>query len=199
MSSTINQSELVLANFNEFAESLCDPMLNIRVDFDAQVTNKPIVFEIALDDLILSRQLIQTGSYQVVQQVQPKHAHRNHLCLTMRGKSPRDTVLDNGIIVADTYIKLKAFSINRFNLLTDYDFFAQEFRSVTADNFRQDPQQGFWNDSSLLLDFAMPFELWYQTKTTKNTQVAASLEHQASGDLGSARDRFVRSIGLLKS
>lgn len=197
--STVSQSELVLANFADFAESLCDPILSLQIEFDAEVIHDSIVFELTVDDVVSISQDILSGSHRIHTRIPPAGSQRNRLCFSMRGKSPNDTVLSNGVIVKDTHIKFTKFTINRFDMLTDYDFFREHFKSITADDVNQDPQPGFWNNSSLVLDFAMPFELWYQTKTTKNTQVAASLEHQASGDLSSARDRFIRSLDLLKS
>jgi hypothetical protein len=118
------------------------------------------------------------------------------LCMT--GKGPNDTLVENGNIVKDTFLKLKNLKINNYTLLDDYDFFFNKAEYIRhADDAKMQPMTGFWDNASLKIVFDLPFDLWYNSVSTKNAAISESLKFRAANDLDSLIKDLEQSLKKL--
>jgi hypothetical protein len=106
----------------------------------------------------------------------------NQLRFGMSGKnSVQDTIVQDGKIVQDKFIKLVKFNIENFDLLKDYDFFYNKLQYFNHDqNQYTSVSEGFWFNSELIVEYQSPFIVWYTGRTNKNTQISPSLMHRFS-------------------
>jgi hypothetical protein len=104
--------------------------------------------------------------------------------LSMQNKRPNATIVNNGVIVKDTFVKLLGFKINNYDILGDIDFYQKilKYKSHRKNEYLV-PMPGFWEDATINLEFDNPFDLWYNTTSTKNIVISDSLKHQTANDL----------------
>ena len=106
------------------------------------------------------------------------------LKMSMLNKKPDATIVDNGVIVKDTFVKLLRFKINNYDILGDIDFYQKIFKYKShRKNEYLVPMSGFWEDATIILEFDNPFDVWYNTVSTKNVVISDSLKHQSANDL----------------
>jgi hypothetical protein len=99
----------------------------------------------------------------------------------MSAKGPNDTLVQNDVIVKDTFLKLTDLRINNYKLLDDYEFFYNKTVYIRhSDNEKIYPSNGFWQNATLKIVFDLPFDLWYNNISTKNAVLSESLKFRTT-------------------
>ena len=192
-------SEKFIIEFDSFIESLCDTKISIYIEVEANISKLPVYLEITCNSETLTKQQISQGKHCIDLEYDGKNTTNCCIQISMQGKTSTDTVVHEGKIVKDTWIKIKKLKINNFLLSEDYDFFYKFFEYFNNDDEISEPvKMGFWKNSSLCLFFKTPFDLWYQGKTTKNIQLHDNLKHQEATGLTAAKEKFIMSLDLLE-
>jgi hypothetical protein len=166
-------SEYYLNNFEKFLEvvvsrSGVNDKIDLGWELESSVTNNdPPVIEISLNSKIIYSGSLTEGIHNLTLD-QVRTQDQNTLIMRFLNKHPNDTIVDEqGNIIKDKFVRIKKFTINGFDLTQDVDFFYRQFDYV-IDNVHSDVSTGFWfNNSSLSLTFATPFELWYGRTSTR--------------------------------
>jgi hypothetical protein len=192
-------SEKSLMEFDAFVESLCEPRISIDIDIEAKISNLPIYLAIEINAATLAKQEITEGSHHINLVYDAKNGLDCCLKISMSGKSITDTVIEHGQIIKDTWVEIKKLKINNFLLSQDYDFFRDFFEYFNHDDgIEESVKLGFWKNSSLILNFQTPFDIWYQEKTTKNVHLHDNLKYRENNStLMAAKEKFIESIKLL--
>lgn len=163
--SKLSNAAAALENFDDFLISLFDDVdSTLLIEVESSESNGAPNLVVTLNDHTLFCQEIAAGihSYNMILPCQ----HNNKLSLAMTNKMPFDTIVDNGVIVQDKWLKLHKLEINGYDLVTDYDFFNNFFKYRT-DGLESSPMTGFWHNSQLELIFDSPFALWYTALSKK--------------------------------
>lgn len=163
--SKLSNAGEALENFDSFLLSLFDDTgTNLLIEVESSESNGAPDLIVTLNDQTIFCQEIAAGvhSYSIAMPCQ----RNNRLSLAMTNKMPYDTVVDNGVIVQDKWLKLHKLEINGYDLVTDYDFFNNFFKYRT-DGLESSPMPGFWHNSQLELIFDSPFALWYTALSKK--------------------------------
>lgn len=184
-------------DYSDFINSIipCDLVLEIEYESDAvfertyfsikhngQIAKK---FNLQKETSNLTLNLPYTKGPQVVE-------------MSMFNKGIRDTQVENGQIVKDTYIKLLNLKINNYTLLEDYNYLNNyaEYKKHKS-NAQISPMFGFYEDATLKLTFANPFDLWYNAISTKNKEVSASLQYRKANNIDSLVQNLEKSLQKL--
>ena len=176
-----NRSQHAWMDFNNFWRGMITGKNNIDLELELEVSTKDTArFFITHNQQIVYDQNLSAGPHQI--QMQLVCDQSNQLRMGMSGKdSVKDTVVLDGQIVQDKFIRLTKFNIDNFDLLRDYDFFYNKLQYFNHDqNQYTSVSDGFWFNSELVIDYYSPFILWYTDKTNKNTQISPSLMHRFS-------------------
>jgi hypothetical protein len=166
-------SEYYLNNFEKFLEvvvsrSGVNDKIDLGWELESSVTNNdPPVIEISLNSKIIYSGSLTEGVHNLTLD-QIRTQDQNTLTMRFLNKHPNDTIVDEqGNIIKDKFVQIKKFTVNGFDLTQDVDFFYRQF-DYAIDNAPSDVSTGFWfNNSSLSLTFANPFELWYGRTSTR--------------------------------
>lgn len=161
-------AELNYLNIDEFIDNLVPNELQIEVEYQSDfVIDRPLI-SITLNQIeIYSDKAKEHG--QISLNV-PVKFQKNYLSVSMTGKPNNGTIVENGKIIKDTFIKLLKLKINKYSLLDDFDFLHENFIYKHADGENDSVKDGFWTNSSLSFEFETPFELWYNSKSKKNVE-----------------------------
>lgn len=192
-------SEKSLLEIDAFVKSLCKTWISIDVEIEAVISDQPVLLEIEINTEQLLKQEISQGSHRINLRYDTKNITDCGLTFRMSNKASTDTVIEHGRIIKDTCITITNLKINDFLLSQDYDFFQDFFEYFNHDDGIKEPAKlGFWKNSSLILNFQTPFDLWYQTKTTKNIELHDNLKYrEITSELMAAKDKFIKSLKLL--
>lgn len=198
MTNTFKSAQEAFENFDKFLEVVIGPEsfeINLTVDVDNY--NSDPEFTVKLNDTIIYNDTLEQGEQSIgIKTVLDKPM--NQLTFTMTGKNSGDTLVENGQIVRDKYIKLIDFKINNFDILKDVVLFHQKFW-YTVDQQADTVKPGFWNNNATLgLDFAKPFTVWYQQQSTSNTALADSLKYQNTTNHKEITAQVIENIKKLK-
>jgi len=103
---------------------------------------------------------------------------RNKLTIGLSGKSSKDTVIDaSGNITADKYIEIAELTLDKFDLLRDYEFFRQHIKYYNYDAaLYEEPKPGFWQNAVLEISWQDSWLFWYNSKSTKNSVISTEME-----------------------
>jgi hypothetical protein len=153
-------SELALQNIDEFLLDFLSEEIIVTVNYESSRVTEGSKFIIEFNnEKVLDKFIdIETNSFTFVRPKQIK----NQLTIRMLGKKPFDTVVKDGIIIKDTYIKLENIFINRYEL--KQDFLKKHAIYKDKNNNIIEFMSGFWHDGCITLEFDWPFEFWFNDK-----------------------------------
>lgn len=185
-------------DIDQFILSLFPGMMNLLIEYESDhVTKKPSM-GIIFNETGVFDQEIDSCTSNINLVLIPSLKTKQILEIKMHGKDSNGTLIDHGVITKDTFIRILSLKINNYSLLDDYDFFNENFYSVDANGIRSNPMSGFWSNSSLILEFDFPFDMWYNTKSVKNSTLSTSLIHRQRDDVKSLIENLVNSVKKLK-
>ena len=198
MTNTFKSAQEAFENFNTFLAGVIGPeslAVDLKVDVDNYNSDPEIT--VKLNDKIIYTNTLGQGEHSIsIRAVLDNPTNR--LAFTMTGKNTGDTLVENGQIVRDKYIKLIDFKINNFDILKDVVLFYQKFW-YTVDQHADTVKPGFWNNNATLgVDFTRPFTLWYQQQSTSNTVLADSLQYQNTTNHKEITAQVIENIKKLK-
>lgn len=198
---TFNNAEQIVNNFDSFFEFLIvEDILLIELDVIASECKGNPHLIVKLNDTILySNQLIE-GRHSIKIETDVKGLLESSIEISMLGKHTNDTLLENGIIVKDKFIMIKNLIINNYNITSDPDLFFNifEYKNNNTNKF-ESVKCGFWNNSSLILKFSMPFIKWYQENSKKNTELSDQIKYtDYKGPIPQQYKELIKKLKLLK-
>ena len=144
--------------------------LDLGLDLQANECNGLPYLNIRINDKDLFSDYLTEGKHNLKLKYIIRDETQITLKISMLHKNPRDTKVENGKVVKDKFIIISKFKINNFDILDDYHFFSDNFKYVNNNTQTEEEiKTGFWHNSTLSVDFDLPFVAWYQDNTTKNT------------------------------
>lgn len=198
MTSIKNSAEnWYLNNRDAFIFELLVPELFLEIEYESDSVDDLTHFYIKFNDEIVSDVVLKNNTSNLILKLDPIIG-KQILEISMSGKKSGSTVVENGVIVKDTFIKLLDLKINNYKLLTDYDFFRDNFEYILhKDNTKISPAAGFWEDATLKIVFDFPFDLWFNTTSTKNSVISDTLKLRTVSDLNSLIKDLEQSLKKL--
>lgn len=169
--------------FDRFINGLMPGSIDLQIACEAQTANNSPGLHIKYNNSVVYDQKLADGVHDINVTLTPNNEKSQLLSISMYGKTSRDTIVENGVIVRDTSIKLLKLNINNYSLLNDYDFFNENFSYVDEDEVEHAPKTGFWSNSRLELSFDNPFDLWYNSISKKNVSISSMMRHRAAHNL----------------
>jgi hypothetical protein len=196
MNNTFKSAEQAFNNFDMFLKNIVgNDNLQIELTVEVDNYNSDPEFTIQLNDSVLYNNTLSQGTHKIV--VDASTSESNCLTMTMTGKDQNDTLVENGNIVRDKFIKLVDFKINNFDILEDTTLFHNKFW-YAVDSVVETVKPGFWNNNSCLgLEFTAPFTIWYQRESTSNTALADSLKFQNTSNHAKITAQVIENIKKL--
>lgn len=191
-----NTAKLNYNNIDNFLETLFSKNINLELEYESDYVTKQPSISITLNGIDVFKEQCKTSN--TLKLSLPALQKENNLKISMMGKLDNDTLVENGKIVKDTYVKLCKLHINNYSLLDDYDFFYQKFVYIDQDGHKHQAMSGFWSNSSLILNFDMPFDMWYNSVSNKNRAVSDTLKHQEAENLEKLISTLEKSVMKLK-
>lgn len=196
MISSIKSAKQTYQDIDKFLESLCSKKIDIDLLYESDYVNNQPTITIFLNEKEIHTELC-SSSNRIFLSVPTLH-NENVLKITMTGKVQGGTLIENGSIIKDTYIKFLGLCINKYSLLDDYDFFYKKFLHQKEDGTFGKAMGGLWSNSSLILEFVMPFDIWYNNTSNKNCVVSDTLKHREANNLQTLIDTLEKSVMKLK-
>jgi len=157
-------------NFNQFIEKITkEDYIDLFLDF--KVSNDPEIKITINDDLVFHNKLIEGINNSININYLPT-SEQIKIKISMVNKSNRDTVVENGRIVRDKFAEIKTFKLNRIDLINDAEFlYGGYIKLVDQDNNEKKFSAGFWHNDTLILNYQLPFSLWYNKRSNKNKRI----------------------------
>lgn len=157
-------------NFNQFIEKITkEDYIDLFLDF--KVSNDPEIKITINDDLVFHNKLIEGINNSININYLPT-SEQIKIKISMVNKSNRDTVVENGKIVRDKFAEIKTFKLNRIDLINDAEFlYGGHIKLFDQDNNEKKFSAGFWHNDTLILDYQLPFSLWYNKRSNKNKRI----------------------------
>ncbi len=185
-------------NIDNFFKTLTPSVIKIEFVLKVEAVTSNPRFLVTVDDCILFNDTLAEGVHNItLDTVELEPGKKSTLSLSMSGKNQHDTICHNDTIIKDTFILIEKFTINNFDILLDSDFFYRYFSCTNNSNNESiSVSNGFWSNSSLTMTFDNPFELWYNSKSTKNIELAGPLKFQ--NGLDRVEDELARLLDNLE-
>lgn len=181
MSSSKNSAEnQYLTSYDDFIASLVPDVLVLEVEYESDTVSSDATFVIAYNSVEIKKINITRETSRLMLNLIPGNGSQV-LELSMSGKGPNDTLVQNDLIVQDTFLKLLDLKINNYKLLDDYEFFYNKtLYTRHSDNQTIQTSNGFWENATLRIEFDLPFDLWYNNTSTKNAGLSDSLKFRTT-------------------
>ena len=187
-----------LTNYNDFIDSLVPNDLFLEIEYESDSVTGNSYFCVKYNNAIVDNFKIKKEVTNLKLELIPGTGLQT-LEISMTGKGSEDTVVQGGAIVKDTFIKLLNLKINNYKLLDDHDFFLNKFEYIKhKDNAKIIPMDGFWEDATLQITFELPFDLWYNSTSTKNAAISEGLKFRVSHNIESMIQDLEENLKHLK-
>jgi hypothetical protein len=171
-----------LTSYDDFIISLVGNELVLELDYESDSVAADAFFAVTFNGVMVDKINLVDEMRKIRLELVPG-VGTQVLELSMFGKGPNDTRVENGQIVKDTFLKLTDFKINNYRLLDDYDFFFNKTEYIRhRDNEKIQPSDGFWENATLKISFDLPFDLWYNTTSRKNSALSETLKFRSAND-----------------
>ena len=151
------------------------------------------------NELLLSKELIN-GKHQF--NISHNIKDKKELCIeiSMSGKGPRDTKVENGKIVEDKFILIESLKINGYDITNDFDLFRDKLQYRDNNTGKNTPVlSGFWSNSTLTLNCQLPFSIWYSKNSLKNIELSSPLHFRDDKiQADSEFQKIIKAVNLIK-
>jgi radical SAM superfamily enzyme YgiQ (UPF0313 family) len=167
-------AESAYLNYDKFLQIVVDrtpgQTIQFEIEFESSVVNQQPKIEIKFNDAVVFDSPV-SGVYKF----DLTSMAENNLDIRFYGKNPRDTIINDGKIIKDTFVLIKSFVINGISLLDDADFYYKEL-SYTENGQFTTAKSGFWIDESVLhFTFTNPFFLDYAQRSNRNAEYGGKI------------------------
>ena len=197
MISSKQTAENYYNQLNNFIIELMPNDVTLLIECESQTGINSPSLSVKFNNNIEYDQQLTDGVHCIELSLTPDNPALQRVSISMYGKTPRDTIVENNQIVRDTSIKLLNLRINNYSLLDDYDFFNNYFVYIDEAGTEQNPMSGFWSNSSLDLVFKAPFDFWYNAVSNKNISISNSMKHRTAQDLDGLINNLEESLKKL--
>lgn len=200
MNNLINSGEQAFNEFDSFFNFLTqDENLSIDLTVVSSECNGSPRLDVEVDGITISSLVLSEGQHQLQLSHPVKDKSSACIKISMTGKSNRDTQVVDGKIVKDKYILIERLLINNFDITADPDLFFGKLKYSNNQGLFEPVKNGFWQNSTLHIECALPFVLWYQENTKKNIDLAENLVFQDNKELAAQQyEKLVSKLHLLK-
>lgn len=185
-----NTAESFYSDLDSFFLELFEESIDFQLAFKAEFTIVEPFLNIVFNGDLITKKTCCLGQNAIFLKLEPKKNKKNTLEISMSGKLASSTIVENNIVVKDTYIELLKIHMNNYSLLDDFDFFNNYFLYITEDGDIIKPMSGFWKNNKLILEFESPFDLWYNLNSTKNASINQNLKYRLPTNL----DELISSV-----
>lgn len=170
-------------NFDNFILGLMTENVLVELEYESDSVHKDTKFCIRYNNKTVHECFLKKETNSIKLNL-VSDSKKQTLEMSMLNKRPDATIVDNGVIVKDTFVKLLGFKINNYDILGDINFYQNtlKYKSHQKNEYLV-PMSGFWEDATITVEFDNPFDVWYNTVSTKNVVISDSLKHQSANDL----------------
>jgi hypothetical protein len=169
-----------LTSYDDFIAGLIPNDLVLELEYESDAVSEGAFFCVTFNDTVIKKISLTEEKSKICLNLIPTKGHQV-LELSMSAKGPNDTLVQNDVIVKDTFLKLTDLKINNYKLLDDYEFFYNKTVYIRhSDNEKIYPSNGFWQNATLKITFDLPFDLWYNNISTKNAVLSESLKFRTT-------------------
>jgi hypothetical protein len=171
-----------LTSYNDFITGLVGNDLLLEIEYESDSVTDNAFFAVTFNGVMIKKINLIDEMSEIRLELMPGNVTQV-LELSMFDKGPGGTVVENGVIVKDTFFKLTDLKINNYRLIDDYDFFYNKTEYIRhQDNEKIQPSIGFWENATLRIKFDLPFDLWYNTTSLKNANLSETLKFRSDFD-----------------
>jgi len=171
-----------LTSYNDFITGLVGNDLLLEIKYESDSVTDNAFFAVTFNGVMVKKINLINEMSEIRLELMPGN-RTQVLELSMFDKGPGGTVVENGVIVKDTFFKLTDLKINNYRLIDDYDFFYNKTEYIRhQDNEKIQPSIGFWENATLRIKFDLPFDLWYNTTSLKNANLSETLKFRSDLD-----------------
>lgn len=159
-------AEKIFDNFDQVISELCQEK-NLEIILDIEVDDyngSPELLITVNGNTVFEKTPFKKGNHTVSISTDSINQTKNKIEISMLGKKEHDTLIENGRIVRDKFIKINNLSINNYSINDDPDFFMQHFRYIDG----SEVHLGFWSNQTLTFEYEGAFSLWYNTRSSNN-------------------------------
>ena len=174
--------ETTLEHFDNFFNSLIEEnKLTFEFVVTAHECNGPPILEITNSNNIIYNQSLNAGAHTINLLLDTHEHNKLEIRLTNKDTSIDTKVLD-GKIVEDKFIEINSLKINNIDLFNDPEFFYNYFACYDQDNISTNVKPGFWQNSTLTLEYPKFFQSWYHSLSNKNISLGSGLAYRSISD-----------------
>jgi hypothetical protein len=188
------KAENTFDNFeNFFKELLQEDQLDIEMEVEASgVFDQPTIL-LDINKQNIFKEELPDGSKNIKIRYNVKNLKKITIEIYMKGKKQNETIFKEGKIIKDKFIIIKVLKINKFNLSLDHEFIKNYVKYVNEEGEKKEFANGFWENGKMSLEFDLPFVLFYNLKTNKQTSLKnTSLEFGEDMKESDIFDKFLK-------
>lgn len=179
--------------FDRFFNEICQDD-DISISLLLEVSDNPGLM-IKVNNRTIYDKLLTAGQHEISLSCGVEKAIT--LDISMYGKTDKDTTVQNNQIIYDKFIIIKSLKINNFDLINDQELFYNKFLYLDEHGVSEPVKIGFWNNSTLRLEFVTPFIHWYIENSHKNSHVSDSLQFRNNSQTDEVFVDLTKNIQLL--
>lgn len=197
----ITSAEQLVTNFDSFFETLCkEEFLVIELEVTASECKGDPRLVVGVNNQSIYSNTLSEGKHYIPIEVDMKEINTVDLRISMQGKQINDTLVKNGDIIKDKFIKINGLKINNYDIMSDPELFYKEFGYINDNSgVTESVKSGFWTNASLILRFNIPFVKWYQEHSTKNINLAEQMKYLENDELLAEQyTKLIENLKLLK-
>jgi len=146
--------------FETFFDSLVKNTIELDLEFKVDTVKSLCHFQIVLDDQLLLDSDYQPGCYSFAKNIKVNKGP-HILTLSMTGKTSHDTLIENGSIVKDKFIRFNKFYLNNYDLVNDYSLRKHFVYTDLITKQCKEVKLGFWSNAQLTINFDSPIEIFF--------------------------------------
>lgn len=182
-------------DFQNFFDTIIKDTLDLDIEFEIE-TESLCHFQIIFDDQILINSEYHSGCYNFVKTLNLTKGFHS-LTLLMDGKTSQDTLIKNGIIVKDKYIRIKKFYLNNYDLVNDYDLRKHFVYTNLISKKSEDVKLGFWSNAQLVINFEYPIEVFFNSLDQRELHKSLQFRQKQEEIVNNLRSEVIKNLDKL--
>jgi hypothetical protein len=198
---TFTNAEEVIHDYDAFFESLiAEDTLQLELELTSSECKGSPKLTVKFNDNTVYSNHLPTGRHTIQKDFDVKNLKESIIEISMSDKKIDDTEVENGKIINDKFIIIDSLKINNYNIMNDPELFYSKFE-YRNDNTQQTEniRSGFWNNSTLLLKFSLPFVKWYQENSLRNITLSDPMKYLDNKKLVDQEyEKLIEKLKLLR-
>ena len=161
--------------FDEFYEKLTEEkQINLELETESSGVNGNPTLSLYINEENYYNEVMKDGRKTISISKKLDKRKKIKIDVCMQGKKNFDTIVHNGNIIKDKFVKINSFKINNYDLFEDYDFCKKYIKYTDKNNISKEFTKGFWENSKMSLEIDLPFVNFYNSRTTKQINLLDS-------------------------